>query len=162
MNGNRLPNGLRFWNPSTIISTWFGSGLLPWAPGTWGSLATLPFAWVVSFHWGVPGMIIATFALFLIGIWSTQKYLRFSSEPDPQTIVIDEVVGQFISLIFLPTEIFWFLAAFILFRIADITKPWPASWADRSLKGALGIMADDIFAGVYVLGFLSIIYATIC
>tara|TARA_B100000686_G_scaffold350025_1_gene444821 strand:+ start:2440 stop:2763 length:324 start_codon:yes stop_codon:yes gene_type:complete len=106
-------------------------------------------------------MIAATFTLFLIGIWSTQKYLCFSSEEDPQTIVIDEVVGQFISLTFVPTEILWFLAAFILFRIADIIKPWPASWADRSLKGALGIMADDIFAAVYVAGFLSIVYATI-
>lgn len=161
MNSNRLPNGVNFWDFSTLASTWVGSGLLPWAPGTWGSLASLPLAWIISVHWGVPGMIAATFTLFLIGIWSTQKYLCFSSEEDPQTIVIDEVVGQFISLTFVPTEILWFLAAFILFRIADIIKPWPASWADRSLKGALGIMADDIFAAVYVAGFLSIVYATI-
>ena len=89
-------------------------------------------------------------AAFLVGLWASARYLRSSTSKDPGTIVIDETAGHSLALAFVPVEWRWYAAGFILFRIADIFKPWPASWADRSLSGALGVMTDDFFAAVYV------------
>ncbi|MEX2455340.1 MAG: phosphatidylglycerophosphatase A, partial [Rhodospirillaceae bacterium] len=83
-----------------------------------------------------------------------RRYLRDATSKDPGTIVIDETAGQFLALALVPLEPWWFLAGFLLFRAADIVKPWPASWADRSLAGPLGVMLDDLFAGAYALGLL--------
>lgn len=147
----RLPPGLSFWNPAALIATWGGSGLLPGPSGTWGSLATLPFAWLVAVQWGSAWLIVAAAAAFGIGCWASAAFLRHSDDKDPGAIVVDETAGQLLALAAVPPEPLWYLAGFLLFRIADIVKPWPASWADRKLSGALGVMADDIFAGAYVL-----------
>jgi phosphatidylglycerophosphatase A len=147
----QLPSGLSFWHPAAVLSTWGGSGLLPSAPGTWGSLFTLPFAWVIAERWGNEALFIAAALAFFVGLWSSDRYLRHSTSKDPGAIVIDETAGQFLALALVPVELWWYAAGFVLFRLADIYKPWPASWADRSLKGALGVMTDDIFAAVYAL-----------
>lgn len=144
-----LPRGLSFWHPVCLISTWFGTGLLPVAPGTWGSLAALPFAWLLLGYGGPYALAAAGAALFLIGCWTSAIYVRRSRERDPGAVVIDEVAAQFLVLALAPQEIGWFLAGFVLFRVADILKPWPASWADRSVRGGLGVMLDDLFAAVY-------------
>jgi len=151
MEFGRLPEGLPMWHPAAIAATWGWSALLPGAPGTWGSLFTLPFAWLIADRWGPNALFAAAAAAFLIGLWASARYLRSSTSKDPGTIVIDETAGQFLALALVPVELWWYAAGFILFRIADIFKPWPASWADRSLSGALGVMTDDIFAAVYVL-----------
>ena len=150
----KLPHGLPFWHPAALISTWGGSGLLPGAPGTWGSLFTLPFAWVIASRYGSEGLLVAAAVTLLAGLWSSALYLRTSTSKDPGTIVIDETAGQLLALAFVPVDVWWYLAGFILFRTADILKPWPASWADRTIPGAWGIMTDDIFAALYPMALL--------
>jgi len=106
-------------------------------------------AWyVLKFH-GPLELAALSGILFLIGCWSSGIYARRTNDDDPGTIVIDEVAAQCLVLTAVPAIPAYFLVAFIAFRIADILKPWPASWADRSIKGGFGIMIDDIFAGIY-------------
>jgi len=136
-------------DPGILLATWFGSGLLPKAPGTWGSLAALPFAWLITMNAGPLGLAIATVFVFVIGIWASNVYVRHSGGDDPGPVVIDEVAGQWMTLAAVPTDIRYYIAGFILFRLADIFKPWPVSWADRSVKGGLGIMLDDVLAAIY-------------
>ena len=151
MGLGHLPSGLSLWHPAAFLATWGGSGLLPRAPGTWGSLFTLPFAWIIATEWGSEALFIAAALAFLAGLWASEQYLKYSISKDPGAVVIDETAGQLLALALVPVELWWYAAGFILFRLADIFKPWPASWADRSLRGALGVMTDDIFAAVYVL-----------
>lgn len=150
----RLPNDLSLWHPAALVATWGGSGLLPGAPGTWGSLATLPAAWFIADRWGPPALFVAAAAAFVIGMLATHRYLLHAHHKDPGTVVIDETAGQLLALAVVPVDPWWYLAGFALFRLADIYKPWPASWADRSLSGAWGVMTDDIFAAFYVVGIL--------
>ena len=137
------------WHPAHLLATWFGCGLLPKAPGTWGSLAALPFAAALVW-WGGPWLLLAaSIALFAIGIWASERYARAMAAEDPSAVVIDEVVGQWLALV--PAAgVFWlYLPGFLAFRLFDIVKPWPVSWADRELGGGLGIMLDDVLAGLY-------------
>ena len=135
--------------PASLIATFFGSGLLPKAPGTWGSLLALPFG--IALLWaGGPWLLAAgILVVSLAGWWASAEHARLIGRDDPGEIVIDEVAGQWIAL--LPAALAWpdVAIAFLLFRVADIFKPWPASWADRQLHGGLGIMADDLVAGAY-------------
>jgi len=156
MEFGRSPAGLPYWHPATVISTWWWSGLMPFAPGTWGALFTLPAAWLIASNWGSEALFIAAAMAFVAGLWSSRIYLRHSTSKDPGSIVIDETAGQFLTLALVPAELEWYVAGFFLFRIADIFKPWPASWADRSLTGPLGVMTDDIFAALYALAVLSL------
>ncbi len=134
---------------ASVISTWFGSGLIPFAPGTWGSVAALPFAWVIYELWRAPGLMAATLFLFLLGTWTSSIHARDLPDDDPSEIVVDEVVGQWMTLLVVPPDLLLYAIGFVLFRIFDIFKPWPVSWADRRIKGGLGIMLDDVLAAVY-------------
>lgn len=136
-------------NPAALLSTWFGAGLLPKAPGTWGSLAALPFAWIIAWTGGWQALSLATLMVFIIGWWAAGRTASTIGISDPGCIVIDEVAGQWLVLLATPPDLGRYLIGFLLFRILDITKPWPASWADRRIKGGLGIMLDDVFAGLY-------------
>ena len=149
---------------SWIIATWFGSGLLPKAPGTWGSLAAFPFAYIISVYTCPYALILGTVALFFIGIWASGKIEKSEQVKDPGFIVVDEVVGQWIALLPLPF-LYSFLnpdsfhlyftviaaVAFIAFRIFDIWKPWPVNYIDKNVHGGYGIMLDDVIAGMYAL-----------
>ncbi|MEM7743499.1 MAG: phosphatidylglycerophosphatase A [Pseudomonadota bacterium] len=138
------------------IATVGGVGFAPSAPGTFGSLATLPLAWALHAMGGIWLMVAATLALAVLGYWATRVYLAGRSE-DPKEVVIDEVVGQLIALWPLsagltlagadPTTFPWpgWVGGFLMFRFFDIVKPPPVSWADR--PGALGVMLDDVVAG---------------
>jgi phosphatidylglycerophosphatase A len=150
----RLPNGMHPLHPVAFIATWFGSGLLPKMPGTWGSLAALPFAWFIDLHFGKPGLAIATFIVFILGVWVSEIFVQRFGGEDPQAIVIDEVAGQWLVLLAVPTELLYYAAGFILFRLVDIFKPWPANWADREVKGGLGVMLDDVLATPYAIAVL--------
>ncbi len=149
---------------SWIIATWFGSGLLPKAPGTWGSLAAIPFAYIISIYSCLYALTFSILALFFIGIWASDKIEESAQIKDPGFIVVDEVVGQWIALLPLPflysfidTNSFYYfsapiaIVAFIAFRIFDIWKPWPANYADKNFSGGYGIMFDDVIAGMYAL-----------
>lgn len=150
----KLPAGLRFLDPSVLLATWCGAGLLPRAPGTWGSLAALPFAWIIHGAFGGIGLAAAAALLFIAGLWSAGVFAAAAGIDDPAPVVIDEVVGLWLTLApFEPDLAFWG-AGFVFFRIADITKPWPVSWAERRLPGGLGIMADDVLAALYAVAAL--------
>ncbi|MBM4055969.1 MAG: phosphatidylglycerophosphatase A [Planctomycetes bacterium] len=149
---------------SRVIATWFGSGFLPKAPGTWGSLAAVPFAYFISVYAGFSTFISATVVLFIVGVWASNTIEKSAGKKDPGFIVVDEVVGQWIALFPLPFlykhinhhYFFCFLisllvTAFIAFRIFDIWKPYPIRHWERSIPGGLGIMIDDVIAGFYAL-----------
>ena len=148
-----LPPGLSFGHPAVWLSTWFGAGLMPIASGTWGSAAALPFAYVILVAGGPTAgpycLGAAALVVFLTGIWSADVYSRHAGVGDPGAIVIDEVAAQWLTLTVAPPQLVPFLLGFFLFRVFDVLKPWPANWADRSVKGGLGVMLDDLFAGIY-------------
>jgi len=145
----KLPPGLRFGEPAVLLATWFGAGRMPFASGTWGSAAALPFAYALLALGGPYVLGIAAVVLLLVGIWASEVFCRRSGIADPGAIVIDEVVGQFLTLLVAPPRLLEFLIGFFLFRLMDVVKPWPANWADRAIKGGLGVMLDDVIAGIY-------------
>jgi phosphatidylglycerophosphatase A len=142
---------------ATLIATWFGVGLIPIAPGTWGSLVALPFAWAITRVWGATGLAIAVAIVFFIGWWAAATVTKASGIKDPDFLVIDEVAGQWLVLLAAPRDPLAWLLAFLLFRIFDIWKPWPVSWADRDIAGGLGVMLDDLLAAVYAALVLSVL-----
>ncbi len=140
---------LPFWHPASLLATWFGSGLLPKAPGTWGSLAALPFAIVIAALAGPWGLLAAVLAATVAGLWAADVYAARSGADDPPRVVIDEVAGQWLALVPVALDLRLYAVAFLAFRFFDIVKVWPADWLDRNLKGGWGIMLDDLAAGIY-------------
>ena len=153
-----------------ILASWFGSGYIRPASGSWGSLAALPFAyWIVDFY-GDSGLFIASLLALLVGVWASDRYNKLTNTADSGRIVIDEVAGMWLTLavIFIPVHALApadgaaaigtnymtvdpmiYLLGFVLFRVFDILKPFPANRIDRFMKGGWGVMMDDIFAGIY-------------
>lgn len=136
-------------NPSVLLATWFGTGLAPFAPGTFGTLAAYPLALPLAFFFGWQGLLLAAAAITAIGVWAAGSYGANKGLDDPQEVVIDEVAGLLFVLAIAPFEILAWIAAFLAFRVFDILKPWPCNWLDRSLKGGVGVMADDLAAAIY-------------
>jgi phosphatidylglycerophosphatase A len=134
---------------TTLIATGFGVGKSPKAPGTMGTLAALPFGWLLGEMGGASLLAIATAITFLVGWWASAHYVKISGREDPSEVVIDEVAGMWLTLCFMPQEGLFYGLAFVAFRFFDIVKPWPVSWADKRVKGGFGIMLDDILAGLY-------------
>jgi phosphatidylglycerophosphatase A len=145
------PLHLAWRDPASLIATWFGLGLLPIVPGTWASLLALPLAWVLRTGTGAAGFAVAIALTFGAGWWATGSFARVRGVPDPGEAVVDEVVGQWLVLLAAPVNPLAWIAGFLLFRLFDIWKPWPVRWADRHVKGGLGIMLDDILAAGYAL-----------
>jgi phosphatidylglycerophosphatase A len=137
------------WHPAALIATGFGLGHLPTAPGTWASLAALPLAWLIHAFAGTTGIAVAGIAIGVIGIWASQVYVAHQRAQDPGEIVVDEIAAQLLVLTVVPLSLFSVALGFVLFRLFDIVKPWPVSWADRSVKGGLGVMLDDLLAAAY-------------
>lgn len=136
-------------HPGVLLATWFGAGYLPKAPGTWGSLGALPFAWLISGHGGAWALGGAALVVFAVGLWASHDYMRRTGTHDPGSVVIDEVVGQWLVLLAAPQDLSAYVIAFALFRLFDVWKPWPISWADRAIGGAWGVMLDDVLAGLF-------------
>lgn len=126
-----------------------GLGRIPAMPGTWASAAAVPAAWALHIAGGVPLLALATVLVFLIGLWASGIAANEAGVKDPGWIVIDEIAGQWLVLLVVPPDIELYALGFVLFRIADIWKPWPASWADRALTGGPGVMVDDLFAAAW-------------
>ncbi len=131
-----------------ILSTWFYSGKAPFAPGTCGSLATLPFVFAISYYFGIVGVAVFALAVSILGVFVADAFEKKLGIKDPGQIVIDETAGQAITLLAAGTNLYLYVIGFVLFRLFDISKPFPVSWADTKIKGGLGIMLDDILAGV--------------
>ena len=144
---------------ATWIGTVLGVGYLRPAPGTWGSLVALPWALLLHVIGGFPLLLVGVVAGFAKGLWATGVMTRGSDDHDPSHIVVDELVGQWIALLPL-SYVAWtrgiditalwpgWVAAFLLFRLFDITKPGPVGWADRR-GDPMGVMLDDVIAGVF-------------
>lgn len=142
---------------STLIATWFGSGLIKPAPGTWGTAAALPFAWAIAWFFSPLWLIVAAILLFPIGVWVANQYDAAHGSHDASEIVVDEVVGVWLVLALVPPDWLHYLVGFLLFRLFDILKPWPIRWADRKVSGGFGVMLDDVLAAGYAaLAFLAI------
>ena len=140
---------LSFWHPTVLLATWFGCGLLRPAPGTIGSLAALPFAAAILWIGGAWFLFLASLLMFFIGIPASDNYERLSGRKDPGSVVLDEVAGQWLTLVPLSLSLEAFAIGFLLFRAFDIGKIWPANLVERRFGGGLGIMADDMIAGLY-------------
>jgi phosphatidylglycerophosphatase A len=151
--------GLPVRHPAALLATWFGVGLIPIAPGTWGSLAALPVAWAIHSLWGATGLVIAIAIVFFVGWWAAATVSKAGAIKDPGAVVIDEVAGQWLVLLAAPRDPLAWVLAFLLFRIFDIWKPWPVRWADRDITGGLGVMLDDLLAAVYAALALSVLLA---
>lgn len=141
-------------NPVHWLPFGLGAGLLPAAPGTWGSLLGLIVFWLVPplppfLLW--PGLIAA----FLLGAWLCGASSRRLGTHDHPGIVLDEIVAMWWLLALVPREIPWFAAAFVLFRVFDVWKPWPIREADHRMGGGLGIMLDDVLAAAFAAVLLS-------
>ncbi|MDA0261736.1 MAG: phosphatidylglycerophosphatase A [Proteobacteria bacterium] len=145
----QLPATLSFWHPAALVATFGGAGLLPRAPGTWGSLAATLLAIAIQRYAGTPGLVIAIVVAFAVGWWATKIYLTRGDDPDPGSVVIDEVIGQWITILAVPPSAVYYVFAFLLFRFFDIYKPWPIRLIDRRVPGALGVILDDVLAGVF-------------
>jgi phosphatidylglycerophosphatase A len=142
----------------TMAATVFGIGRAP-APGTIASLVSLPIAWVVTMYAGPFVLLALGAAIFIFGLWASEQYAVQAGNSDPSECVIDEVAGQFIACAMAPLSIAGFAAAFVLFRLFDISKLWPVSAAER-LRGGLGIMTDDLVAGL-IAGVIVAVFASV-
>ena len=132
------------------LATGFYVGKIPKAPGTWGSLAAL-LPWLL-----IKDLPLATYLMILLGVFVLGFFVAGMAEklldsPDAGCIVIDEFLGMFITLAAAPAHPLAWLLGFALFRLFDITKPWPVCWFDRHIHGGIGIMMDDVVAGIYAL-----------
>lgn len=153
---------------SRQISTFFGIGLLPWAPGTWGSLAALILGWGIERYLGFWPLALATLIATVAGFWACKTELADRPTDDPSEIVIDEVAGMWLAMLF-PAFGFYMrdmsmvwpgpIAAFLFFRLFDIKKPWLVGRADRR-HDPVGVMLDDLWAGVFA-GIATIIAAAL-
>lgn len=138
-------------HPANLFALGFGSGLAPKAPGTFGTLMAVPLYWYLL--QGLPLMtyLVVIAVTFAIGIWLCDTSAKNLGVHDHPGIVWDEFVGFWITCIALPAGWIWLLWAFVLFRFFDILKPWPIRWLDSKVPGGLGIMVDDVLAGIYAL-----------
>ena len=146
MNQINLAN--RVWqDPVYFIAFGFGSGLMPVAPGTWGTLAAIPlYLLLVGSHWSI--YLLFTILAFILGVWVSDKVSQDLGVHDYKGIVWDEVVGYLLTMFLAPQGFIWMLLGFILFRIFDIWKPQPISYVDQKVHGGLGIMLDDVLAAL--------------
>ena len=160
----RPPARLILTTPVHFLAFGCGSGLSPWAPGTFGTVLGLPLVWLL---WGLEAQsaLIVLALLFLFGCWLCGESSRLLGVHDSPGIVFDEVVGLAVACLPLlpafggvplpvPAAL---LLGFALFRLFDIAKPWPIRWLDLRVHGGFGIMVDDLLAGVYAAGLLALL-----
>ena len=134
-------------HPAGWFASGFGAGLSPVAPGTVGSaVALVPYFWLRDLP--IAGYFAVVALVFALGIAASSVVVARIRLEDPGVIVVDEFVGLWLALAFAPHDWRWVAVGFVLFRIFDVWKPWPVSWADRSVGGGLGVMLDDAHAGV--------------
>ena len=137
-----------------LIATFFGAGFSPVVPGTVGSLAALPVAFLLLHMEIFPATLIVT-GLYVFGLWPANHLEKVSGQHDAQIIVIDEVVGVCVTALLLS---WWLLGvadpylllllSFLSFRFFDVLKPWPIGWIDRTVDGGVGVMIDDLVAAL--------------
>ena len=137
-----------FRHPAHLIAFGFGAGLMPKAPGTWGTLVAIPFYFFALYLGGTAAVLSCALVLFGVGIWASAVAGKSLGVADHGGIVIDEIAAFVLVLAFTPTGLAWLVTAFVLFRLFDIFKPRPISYFDRTLKGGFGVMFDDFLAAI--------------
>jgi phosphatidylglycerophosphatase A len=149
---NTNPPNVRFLlqHPAHFFGLGFGSGLAPTAPGTFGTLVGFPLFWLISVY-ALSTQLIIIFTLFLIGIYFCGVTGKAIGVSDHGGIVWDEIVAMMLVLAFTPNQWQYWLAAFILFRLFDIWKPYPIRQFDAKLKNGFGVMFDDLLAAIYAI-----------
>lgn len=151
----RIP-GLNLKNPVHLLAFGFGSGVAPKAPGTWGTLAAVPL-FLLCQDLSLLAYLGVTAVATLVGVWLCEVTARDLGVHDHPGIVWDEFVGYFITMIAAPSGWLWLVIGFVLFRLFDIIKPWPIHVIDNGVDGGLGIMLDDVLAGLMALGCLQLL-----
>jgi phosphatidylglycerophosphatase A len=149
-------NGISFKqlkDPVVLIAVGFGSGLAPKAPGTAGTLVAIPL-YLLMQPLPLISYLLITTCLFIAGIWICTYAAEKLGVHDHPSIVIDEIVGYLITMISAPEGWQVIILGFVLFRLLDAIKPWPISWFDRNINGGLGIMVDDVVAGIVALAII--------
>lgn len=141
-----------------LLATGFGAGFLPWAPGTWGTLLGAAIWWFAFAQAGAVTQLCAVVALALCSYWLLVALCSARRLGDDSAIVLDEVCGVWVALLFAPPSLGALAAGFALFRLFDIAKPWPVSWAER-VPGGLGVLLDDLIAGAMALTALQALWA---
>ena len=141
-----------FSHPAHFIAFGFGSGLVKKAPGTIGTLVAIPL--YAALVWLTPPLVtgLVIVLLFAVGVWASAIAGKTLGVADHGGIVIDEIVAFMLVLLFTPKTMVWWIAAFLLFRLFDIFKPWPISLADQKIKGGFGVMFDDLLAAIFSIG----------
>lgn len=137
--------------PAHLVAFGFGAGLVPFAPGTWGTLLAFPLYWLLGRHLGAMEYLLAIVALFALGVWACGATGRALGAADHGGMVWDETVAFLIVLFFVPAAPLWQASAFLLFRFFDILKPPPIRYYDRTFKSGFGVMLDDLVAAFYAL-----------
>ena len=141
-----------------LVATWFHAGRIRPVSGTWGSLAAWPFCWILKALGGNPLICIAIVGVFLAGLWAIRQYTPHSKQTDPSEVVVDEVVGMMVVWLAIPAGHFGLaLCGFILFRLFDAIKRGPVGWCDRRIKGPMGIMVDDVIAGLMAAAVIGVV-----
>jgi len=135
-------------SPAYLVATWFHSGRIRPASGSWGTLAAVPVCLLMDVVIGWPGLVALIIASWFAGIWAITRYADHASKTDPSEVVIDEVFGLAITYLFLPLSWSGWILGFILFRIFDAIKRGPVGWCDKHIKGPVGVMTDDAVAGI--------------
>lgn len=136
-----------FYSPIHLLAFGFGSGLAPKAPGTVGTLAAVPF-YLLMQPLSLSSYLVIVLIAFALGVWVCGESAKRLGEHDYGGIVWDEFVGFWITMMAAPTGWSWIVLGFVLFRLFDIIKPWPIKVADQQVQGGLGIMLDDVLAGI--------------
>ena len=154
---SKSTENFRITNPIHFLALGFGSGLLPKAPGTFGTLAAIPLYLLLAPS-SMIVYLIAVIVMSIVGIYICGKAAKDAGVHDHGAIVWDEIVGFLITMFMIPLSWKSVIVGFILFRIFDIFKPWPISFIDKNVHGGLGIMLDDIIAGLAALACMHLIF----
>ena len=140
-----------FSHPAHVIAFGAGAGLVPYAPGTAGTLLAWPIGWLLGGKLPVLAVLGLIVTLFALGIWACDVTGRKLGIPDHSSMVWDEIVAFLLVLAIVPRELAWQAAAFVLFRVFDIAKPPPIRYFERRYRDGFGVMFDDIVAAAYAL-----------
>jgi len=147
-------------SPTRFLAFGFGSGLAPKAPGTCGTLAAIP-VYLLLMDLALVWYLAVVLVLTLYGVWACGVASKYFDVPDHPGIVWDEIVGFLVTMVAAPAGFIWIVVGFLLFRLFDIWKPWPICLLDRHVHGGLGIMIDDVVAGIFAAVVMNAIHSLI-
>lgn len=135
-------------NPIHFIAFGFGTGALPFAPGTFGTLIAIPFYLMLA-NLSVPFYTLLVLIIAALSVWICEKVSKEIKIEDHQGMCLDEIVGYLVAMIGAPHGLIWIVLGFIFFRLFDIWKPWPIRMLDEKIQNGFGMILDDVLAGVY-------------